>query len=84
MCIRDRSNFVLFKIDRDRRAFLDALAARGVWMVEYSHGQVRAVTHHDVSAADIDTVIEATRGALADTATLALGHRSPEPVGASA
>jgi hypothetical protein len=42
------------------------------------------VTHHDVSAADIDTVIEATRGALADTATLALGHRSPEPVGASA
>ncbi len=81
---RVTSNFVLFKIDRDRRAFLDALAARGVWMVEYSHGQVRAVTHHDVSAADIDTVIEATRGALADTATLALGHRSPEPVGASA
>jgi threonine aldolase len=81
---RVTSNFVLFKVDRDRRAFLDALAARSVWMVEYSHGQVRAVTHHDVSAADIDTVIEATRGALADTATLALGHRSPEPVGASA
>lgn len=80
---RVASNFVLFKVDRDRRAFLDALAARGVWMVEYSHGQVRAVTHHDVSATDIDGVIDATRAALTDTASLALGHRSAEPVGAS-
>jgi threonine aldolase len=61
------TNFVLFKVDRDRRAFLEALAARNVWMVEYAHGQVRAVTHHDVSAADIDTVIAATRAALAET-----------------
>jgi len=80
---RVASNFVLFTVDRDRRAFLDALAARGVWMVEYSHGQVRATTHHDVSAADIDTVIEAARAALADTASLTRAHRAPEPVGAS-
>ena len=31
--------------------------ARNVLMVEYPHGQVRAVTHHDVTAADIDTTI---------------------------
>ena len=77
------TNFVLFRVDRDRTAFLDALAARGVRMVAYSHGQVRAVTHHDVTAADIDTVIDATRAALAETAALARTY-SPEPVGASA
>jgi threonine aldolase len=80
---RVATNFVLFKVDRDRRTFLDALAARNVLMVEYAHGQVRAVTHHDVSTADIDTVIEATRAALAETA-FASRRDAPEPVGASA
>jgi threonine aldolase len=61
------TNFVLFKVDRDRAEFLAALRARNVLMVEYAHGQVRAVTHHDVSAADIDTAIHATREALAET-----------------
>jgi threonine aldolase len=61
------TNFVLFKVERERGAFLEALRARNVLMVEYAHGQVRAVTHHDVSAADIDTVIAATREALAET-----------------
>jgi threonine aldolase len=65
---RVATNFVLFKVDRDRATFLDALRARSVLMVEYAHGQVRAVTHHDVSADDIDTVIQATREALAETA----------------
>jgi threonine aldolase len=64
---RVATNFVLFKVDRDRAAFLAALRARKVLMVEYAHGQVRAVTHHDVSADDIDTVIRATRDALAET-----------------
>jgi threonine aldolase len=77
------TNFILFKVDRDRRAFLDALAARNVWMVEYAHGHVRAVTHHDVSAADIDIVIDATRAALADTASAARSGGTPEPVAAS-
>jgi threonine aldolase len=61
------TNFVLFKVDRDRGEFLAALRARNVLMVEYPRGQVRAVTHHDVSAADIDFAIQATREALAET-----------------
>ena len=36
-------------------------------MVEYPHGQVRAVTHYGVTAADIETTIAATRAALAET-----------------
>ncbi|MDH5244333.1 MAG: beta-eliminating lyase-related protein [Chloroflexota bacterium] len=64
---RVATNFVLFKVDRDRAAFLASLRARNVLMLEYAHGQVRAATHHDVTAADIDKVILATRDALADT-----------------
>jgi threonine aldolase len=65
------TNFVLFKVARDRAAFLAALRARNVLMVEYAHGQVRAATHHDVSAADIDATIRATREALAETRSTA-------------
>jgi threonine aldolase len=64
---RVATNFVLVKVDRDRRAFLSALRARNVLMVEYFHGQVRAATHHDVSTDDIETTIRATRDALAET-----------------
>jgi threonine aldolase len=64
---RVRTNFVLFRVERDRRAFLESLKARGVLMVEYPHGQVRAVTHHGVSAADIETTIAATRDVLDET-----------------
>lgn len=62
------TNFVLFRVERDRGAFLDALEARGVSMVPYPHGQVRAVTHHGISAGDIDRVIEAVAHALTETA----------------
>ena len=55
---RVRTNFVLFKVERDRAAFLAALRARDVEMVEYPHGQVRAVTHYGVTPADIDIVIK--------------------------
>jgi threonine aldolase len=78
------TNFVLFKVERDRRDFLDRLAARNVRMVDYAHGQVRAVTHHDVSGADIDTVVRATREALAETAPATPAHGSAEPIGATA
>jgi threonine aldolase len=78
---RVATNFVLFKVDRDRAAFLAALRARNVLMVEYSQGQVRAATHHDVSAGDIDTVILATRDALAETRT---GARMTDRVGTTA
>ena len=61
------TNFVLFKVDRDRRAFIAALRARNVLIDEYAHGQLRAVTHHDVAASDIDPVLGAIRGALLDT-----------------
>ena len=52
-------------------------------MVEYAHDQVRAVTHHDVTAGDIDTVIAATREALADTVHLAVPGASTERVAAT-
>jgi threonine aldolase len=71
---RVRTNFVLFRVERDRAAFLGALRARNVVMVEYPHGQVRAATHYGVTAEDIETTIAATRAALAET--------SPRPVGA--
>ena len=70
---RVRTNFVVFKVTGDRAAFLAGLRARGVLMVEYPYGQVRAVTHHGVTADDIDTVLAATE------ATLAATGRAPEP-----
>jgi threonine aldolase len=65
---RVRTNFVLFKVRGDRAAFLDGLKARGVLLVEYPHDAVRAATHHDVSAADVDTIVEATREVLHEMA----------------
>jgi threonine aldolase len=73
---RVRTNFVVFKVERDRATFLAALRARGVLMVEYPHGQVRAVTHYGVTAADVETTIQATRAALDET--------SPRPAVADA
>jgi threonine aldolase len=71
---RIRTNFVLFRVERDRGEFLAALRARGVLMIDFPHGQVRAVTHNDVSATDIETVIQATREALAETAVRPLAE----------
>jgi threonine aldolase len=65
---RVRTNFVLFRVDRDRAAFLDAMQSHGVLMIAYSHGQIRAVTNHGVSADDIETAIRAAADALRDTA----------------
>jgi threonine aldolase len=64
---RVATNFVVFRVRRDRAAFMDALAARGVLMVEYTRGSIRAVTHYGVSVADIDKVIAAAAAALDDT-----------------
>jgi len=64
---RVRTNFVLFKVQRDRAAFLEALHSRGVVMVDYSHGQVRAVTHYGITAENIEATIAATQAALAET-----------------
>ena len=65
---RVRTNFVVFKVDRDRAAFLDALRARDVLMVEYPYGQIRAVTHYGIESHDIDATLQAAEAALAETA----------------
>jgi threonine aldolase len=65
---RVRTNFVVFKVDRDRATFLGALAARGVLMVEYPYGQIRAVTHYGIEADDIEATLDAAEAALAETA----------------
>ena len=46
-------------------------------MVAYPHGQVRAVTHYGISAADIERTIQAVAGALADTAPQPAGDPAP-------
>ena len=66
---RVATNFVLFRVDRDRAAFIDAMARRGVLVVAFPHDQVRAVTHYGVERADIETTIRAVRDALAETAS---------------
>jgi threonine aldolase len=78
---RVRTNFILFKVQRDRAAFLAALREHGVAMAEYPHGQVRAVTHYGVTAIDIETTIAATRAALAETSPVSA---RPEPTAATA
>jgi threonine aldolase len=64
---RVTTNFLLFRVDRDRGEFLEALASRGVWMVGYPHNMIRAVPHYGLDAADIETAIVAVAGALRDT-----------------
>jgi threonine aldolase len=70
---RSLTNFVLFRVAADRSAFLAALEARGVLMVPYAHGQIRAVTHLGVTAGDVDRVVAAAAEALRET--------SPSPAG---
>jgi len=65
---RVATNFVIFRVARDRAAFLAALEARGVLMVAYPHGAIRAVTHYGITAADVATVVAAARATLAETA----------------
>jgi threonine aldolase len=62
------TNFVIFRVARDRAAFLAALADRGVLMVAYADGTIRAVTHYGIEARDVDATIAATRDALRETA----------------
>ncbi len=66
---RVRTNFVLLRVERDRRTFLDALRAGNVLMDEYPHGQVRAVTHWGIGEADVEATISAVGAALEATAS---------------
>jgi threonine aldolase len=70
---RVTTNFVLFKVERDRAVFLDELAKRDVLFVGYPHNMVRAVPHYGISAADIEQVIGVVADVLRETA-----HRSPD------
>lgn len=78
---RVRTNFVLFGVGsstwpdvaegraallRHRAAFLDALTSRGVRMIEYPKGMIRAIPHYGIDAADIETTISSARASLAD------------------
>ena len=76
---RVATNFVVFKVERDRGAFLEALKARNVLLADYPHGQVRAVPHYGVSESDIDTTIAAIGAALAETSPR---PATPDPIGA--
>ena len=64
---RVRTNFVLFRVERDRTAFLDALREHGVLMIDFPHGQIRAATHHGVTRDDVESTIRAVRDTLAET-----------------
>ena len=67
---RVTTNFVLFAVTggpQRRAAYLAALRVRGVWMVAYPHGQIRAVTHRGIEDADIEAILEASASALAST-----------------
>ena len=85
---RARTNFVIFRVARDRAALLAALEVRGVLMVPYSHGTIRAVTHYGITADDIDATVAAVRDALAETlrsvADAASLAGAAAPVGAAA
>jgi threonine aldolase len=68
---RVTTNFVLFKVAGGiarRTRFLDALEKRGVLMVAYPHGQIRAVTHYGIGDEEIAKTIAATAAALTETA----------------
>ena len=70
------TNFVLFRVDRDRNAFLAAMEARGVLLDPYAHGQIRAATHFGIDADDVDLVVA--------SAAEVLRELSPIPAGAAA
>jgi threonine aldolase len=78
---RVRTNFVLFGVGNDedwphdaagrarvlgtRAAFLEELHGRGVRMIEYPKGLIRAIPHYGIERADMDGAIAATRAAVA-------------------
>jgi len=57
------TNMVLFDVDHAAE-FLQAIYARNLWVNPISEHRFRAVTHRDVSAADIDDAMERVRDAL--------------------
>lgn len=62
------SNIVVFKLRPESNftpaTFAIALQAKGVLMVPFVEGTVRAVTHNDVSSADVDAALAAVNDVL--------------------
>jgi threonine aldolase len=75
---RVRTNFVLFRVERDREAFLAALERRGVLMLSFMphNGQIRAVTHYGIDRSDIEATIRAVREVLDELPATAAGASS--------
>jgi threonine aldolase len=75
---RVRTNFVLFRVERDREAFLAALERRGVLMVSFMphNGQIRAVTHYGIERSDMEATIRAVREALDELPPTQVGASS--------
>ncbi len=62
-----RTNIVIFKLSsgsRPRDAFVAALGRRGVLMMAYPRGRIRAVTHAGISDADIVQAADSVAAAL--------------------
>lgn len=72
---RVRTNFVLFRVERDRTAFLAAVRAHGVLLEWYPHGQIRAATHVGIGPAEIDRAIAAIRDGLRATTAMPAAGR---------
>ena len=68
---RVRTNVVLFRVGRDRAAFIEAVRAAGVLLEWFPHEQIRAATHLGIDGADIDRTIAAIEAALRATSPLA-------------
>jgi len=65
---RVATNFVLFRVDGQPRAFREACARRGLLLDAYPHDQVRAATHYGITGAEIDRAVGIIAACLADTA----------------
>jgi threonine aldolase len=78
---RVRTNVVLFRVGRDRAAFIAAVRAAGVLLEWFPHEQIRAATHVGIDGADIDRTIAAIGAALRATSPLAppATTRAPTP-----
>ena len=75
---RVRTNFVLFRVERNREAFLAELERRGVLMLSFMphNGQIRAVTHYGIERSDIEATIRAVREAVDELPPTQVGMSS--------
>jgi threonine aldolase len=75
---RVRTNFVLFRVERDREAFLASLERRGVLMLSFMphNGQIRAVTHYGIDRSHVEATIRAVREALEELPPARIGTSS--------